>query len=120
MNLLPLRYPVETAIKFAVAAGVVPVGAMVFGYVYLFKMMAHMQSRLGPMEAGPHGSLQVIMEGVKFLQKEDLVPRGADKTIFKLAPIVAVASTFLIYAVIPVGPDLVISNLDVGVFYALA
>jgi NADH-quinone oxidoreductase subunit H len=115
-----LSYPVETGIKLAVILGVVPVGAMVLGYVFLFKMMAHMQSRLGPMEAGPHGSLQVIMEGVKFLQKEDLVPRGADKTIFKMAPVVAIVSTFLIYAVIPVGPDLVISNLDVGVFYALA
>src|SRR5688500_3602368 len=103
-----------------VVLGVVPVGAMIFGYVFLFKMMAHMQSRLGPMEAGPHGSLQVIMEGVKFLQKEDLVPRGADKAIFKMAPIVAIVSTFLIYAVIPVGPDLVISDLDVGIFYALA
>jgi NADH-quinone oxidoreductase subunit H len=119
-QLLALSYPVETAIKLGVILGVVPVGAMIFGYVFLFKMMAHMQSRLGPMEAGPHGSLQVIMEGVKFLQKEDLVPRGADKTIFKMAPIVAIVSTFLIYAVIPVGPDLVISNLDVGIFYALA
>jgi NADH-quinone oxidoreductase subunit H len=60
------------------------------------------------------------MEGVKFLQKEDLVPAGADKTIFKMAPVIAIVSTFLIYAVIPVGPDLVISNLDVGIFYALA
>ena len=115
-----LSYPVETAIKLGVILGVVPVGAMIFGYVFLFKMMAHMQSRLGPMEAGPHGSLQVIMEGVKFLQKEDLVPDGADRTIFKMAPVIAIVSTFLIYAVIPIGPDLVISDLDVGIFYALA
>src|SRR3954453_16393311 len=122
MNVAELNYGIQTGIKLAVILGVVPVGAMIFGYVYLFKMMAHMQSRLGPMEAGPHGSLQVIMEGVKFLQKEDLVPRraGAHRTIFKMAPIVAIVSTFLIYAVIPVGPSLVISNLDVGVFYALA
>jgi NADH-quinone oxidoreductase subunit H len=83
-------------------------------------MMAHMQSRLGPMEAGPHGSLQVIMEGIKFLQKEDLMPTGADRWVFKAAPIVAIISTFLVYAVIPAGPDLVISKLDVGIFYALA
>ena len=115
-----LSYPVETAIKMGVVLGVIPVGAMIFGYVFLFKMMAHMQSRLGPMEAGPHGSLQVIMEGVKFLQKEDLMPANADSPVFKLAPMIAIMSTFLIYAVIPVGPDLVISNLDVGIFYALA
>jgi NADH-quinone oxidoreductase subunit H len=72
------------------------------------------------MEAGPHGSLQVIMEGVKFLQKEDLRPANADSVVFKAAPMIAVMSTFLIYAVIPVGPDLVIADLDVGIFYALA
>ncbi len=120
MELLALSYPVETAIKMAVILGVIPLGAMILGYVFLFKMMAHMQSRLGPMEAGPHGSLQVIMEGVKFLQKEDLMPRGADSIVYKAAPFIAVMATFLIYAVIPVGPDLVISDLDVGVFYALA
>ncbi|HUP84232.1 MAG TPA: complex I subunit 1 family protein [Acidimicrobiales bacterium] len=119
-SLLALSYPVETGIKMGVVLGVIPVGAMIFGYVFLFKMMAHMQSRLGPMEAGPHGSLQVIMEGVKFLQKEDLMPANADSPVFKMAPMIAIMSTFLIYAVIPVGPDLVISNLDVGIFYALA
>jgi NADH-quinone oxidoreductase subunit H len=120
MELLALSYGVETAIKMAVILGVIPLGAMILGYVFLFKMMAHMQSRLGPMEAGPHGSLQVIMEGVKFLQKEDLMPRGADSIVYKAAPFIAVMSTFLIYAVIPVGPDLSIADLDVGVFYALA
>jgi NADH-quinone oxidoreductase subunit H len=120
MELLALSYPVETAIKMAVVLGVIPLGAMILGYVFLFKMMAHMQSRLGPMEAGPHGSLQVLMEGVKFLQKEDLMPRGADSLVYKAAPFVAVMATFLIYAVIPIGPDLVIADLDVGVFYALS
>jgi NADH-quinone oxidoreductase subunit H len=115
-----LNYGIETAIKMGVVLAVIPVGAMVLGYVFLFKMMAHMQSRLGPMEAGPHGVLQVIAEGVKFLQKEDLMPDGADRWIFKTAPVVAIMSTFLVYAVIPAGPDLVISNLDVGIFYALA
>jgi len=115
-----LNYGIETAIKMAVVLGVIPVGAMIFGYVYLFKMMAHMQSRLGPMEAGPHGSLQVIMEGIKFLQKEDLMPTGADPWVFKMAPLIAILSTFLVYAVIPAGPDLVIAKLDVGIFYALA
>jgi NADH-quinone oxidoreductase subunit H len=118
-SLLALSYPIETAIKMGVILGVIPVGAMIFGYVFLFKMMAHMQSRLGPMEAGPHGSLQVIMEGVKFLQKEDLMPRNADSIVFKFAPVVAIMSTFLIYAVIPAGPDLVIADLDVGIFYAM-
>ncbi|MBW3557120.1 MAG: NADH-quinone oxidoreductase subunit H, partial [Actinobacteria bacterium] len=118
--MLALSYPVETAIKMGAVLAVIPVGALILVYVFLFKMMSHMQSRLGPMEAGFHGTLQPVVEGVKFLQKEDLIPNGADRRIFALAPLVVIIATFLIYAVIPAGPDLVISNLDVGVFYALA
>src|SRR3546814_13604549 len=53
-------------------------GAGTFVIVFLFKMMSFMQSRLGPMEAGPHGSLQLLAEVGKWLQKEDLVPERAD------------------------------------------
>lgn len=113
-------YAWVTALKMLILLAVVPVSAIVFGYVFLFKMMAHMQSRLGPMEAGPHGVLQPIAEGIKFLQKEDLMPDGADPWVFRLAPFIGVVSTFLIFAVIPIGPDLTVSNLDVGIFYALA
>ncbi len=120
MSVLALSYAVETAIKMGAVLAVIPVGALILVYVFLFKMMSHMQSRLGPMEAGFHGTLQPVVEGIKFLQKEDIMPNGADRRIFALAPLVVIISTFLIYAVIPAGPDLVISNLDVGVFYALA
>ena len=119
-HVVALSYPVETAIKMGVMLGIVPVGALVFGYVFLFKMMSHMQSRLGPMEAGFHGTLQPIAEGIKFLQKEDLMPDKSDRRIFGLAPIVVILSTFLIYAVIPAGTDLVVSDLDTGIFYAMA
>ena len=118
--MLGLSYWVETGIKMGAVLAVIPVGALILVYVFLFKMMSHMQSRLGPMEAGFHGTLQPVVEGVKFLQKEDLVPDGADRRIFGMAPLVVIMATFLIYAVIPAGPDLVISDLDVGVFYALA
>ena len=66
------------------AAVLVPAGAFV--YLYLFKMVSFMQSRLGPMEAGPYGLLQPLAEVGKFIQKEDIVPERADKTLFKLAP----------------------------------
>src|SRR4051812_10129033 len=82
--------------------------------------MAHMQSRLGPMEAGPHGSLQLMADGGKFIQKELLAPARADRRIYFLAPIVVLISTFLIFVVIPAGPVLVAENLDTGVFFALA
>ena len=64
---------------------ILPAGAFV--YVFLFKMMSFMQSRLGPMEAGPHGSIQLLAEVGKFLQKEDIVPERADRRLFFLAPV---------------------------------
>jgi NADH-quinone oxidoreductase subunit H len=99
---------------------VVPAGALILGYVFLLKMMSHMQSRLGPMEAGPHGTLQLVADGVKFLQKEDIFPDRADKWVFASAPLVVLLGTFLLYAVIPAGPDLIIADVDTGIFLALA
>src|SRR4051794_22784565 len=100
------------------AAVLLPAGAFV--NLFLFKMVSFMQSRLGPMEAGPHGQLQLIAEVGKFLQKEDLTPAKADEKLFKLAPYLIVASVLLVYVVVPFGPDAYFTNLDVGIFYALA
>jgi NADH-quinone oxidoreductase subunit H len=100
---------------------IIPLGALILGYVFLLKMMSHMQSRLGPMDPGGfHGWFQLVGDGMKFLQKEDIMPGEADKRVFATAPVVVVISTFLVFLVIPMGPDLVVKNLDVGVFYALA
>ncbi len=99
-------------------AVLLPAGTIV--YLFLFKMMSFMQSRLGPMEAGPYGSLQLVAEVGKWLQKEDIVPERADKFIFKIAPIVVLVSTFLLVAVVPFGPDAYFTNFETGVFYALA
>jgi NADH-quinone oxidoreductase subunit H len=121
MLALSLPYWQTTAIKLAAVFVIIPVGGLLLGYVFLLKMMAHMQSRLGPMDPGGfHGWFQNIGDAVKFIQKEDIIPEKADKWVFSLAPYIAVMSTFLLFLVIPAGPDLVISNLQVGVFYALA
>ena len=72
-------------------AVLLPAGTIV--YVFLFKMMSFMQSRLGPMEAGPYGSMQLFAEVGKWLQKEDIVPDRADARIFKMAPIIVLVST---------------------------
>jgi len=109
------------AIKTVIVMGLIPAGALVLGYTFLLKMMSHMQSRLGPMDPGGfHGWFQLIGDGIKFMQKEDIIPAGADKRVFKMAPAVVVLSTFLMFVVLPGGPDFVVANLDVGVFYALA
>jgi NADH-quinone oxidoreductase subunit H len=99
-------------------AVLLPAGTIV--YLFLFKMMSFMQSRLGPMEAGPYGSMQLFAEVGKWLQKEDIAPEKADKRIFKLAPLIVLVSTFLLVAVVPFGPDAYFTNFDAGVFYMLA
>jgi NADH-quinone oxidoreductase subunit H len=86
------------------------------------KVMAHMQARLGPMYAGGfHGWAQLIADGVKFVQKEDITPRAADGPVFKLAPGVALLPYLVVLLVIPLGPgDLVGQPLDIGLFFVLA
>ncbi|TRZ73547.1 MAG: NADH-quinone oxidoreductase subunit NuoH [Actinobacteria bacterium] len=99
-------------------AVLLPAGTIV--YLFLFKMMSFMQSRLGPMEAGPYGSLQLVAEVGKWLQKEDIQPTNADKPVFKMAPIIVLMSTFLLVVVVPFGPDAWFTDLETGIFYALA
>ncbi|HSH22961.1 MAG TPA: NADH-quinone oxidoreductase subunit NuoH [Acidimicrobiales bacterium] len=113
-------YWATTLLKVLVVLGLIPAGAIILGYVFLLKMMSHMQSRLGPMEAGPHGSLQLVADGLKFIQKEDIFPERSDRFVFAAAPIVVLLSTFLLYIVIPAGPRLIIEDLDTGIFFALA
>jgi NADH-quinone oxidoreductase subunit H len=84
--------------------------------------MAHMQGRLGPMYAGAfHGWAQLIADGIKFVQKEEVVPRDADRSVFRLAPVVALLPYLVALLVIPLGPgDLVAQPLDIGLFLVLA
>jgi NADH-quinone oxidoreductase subunit H len=109
-----------TTLKVVCIIGALLTGSLILVYGFLFKMMAHMQSRLGPMEAGPHGSFQLFAEVGKFLQKEDLFPTKADRRVFAMAPFVVLISTFLVYLVIPAGPRLVVEDFDTGIFFALA
>lgn len=102
------------------AAVLLPAGTFV--YLFLFKMVSFMQSRLGPMEAGPFGSMQLLAEVGKWMQKEDLVPERADRRLFKLAPYLVVGTVLLVYLAIPFGPDMTFTGngFQAGVFYALA
>ena len=117
---IELAYWQQTVLRalLGLVAVLLPAGTLV--YLFLFKMMSFMQSRLGPMEAGPYGSLQLLAEVGKFLQKEDLIPAAADRVVFKLAPFVVLISTFLLVLVIPAGPDLWFIDIDTGIFLALA
>ncbi|MEV6343315.1 complex I subunit 1 family protein [Actinoplanes sp. NPDC051851] len=86
------------------------------------KVMAHMQGRLGPMYAGAfHGWAQLVADGVKFVQKEDIHPDGSDRTVFRLAPMVALFPYLVVILTIPLGPNgLVAQSLDIGLFLVLA
>jgi NADH-quinone oxidoreductase subunit H len=96
---------------------VVPLGV---GYAE-HKVLAHMQARMGPMEAGAfHGWAQLIADGVKFIQKENVVPAEADRTIFSLAPAVAMVPYIAILVVLPFSDTLFALNLDVGIFFVMA
>ena len=81
-------YWVALVLKAAVVLGVFLVVPLAVGYME-HKVLAHMQARLGPMEAGAfHGWAQLVADGVKFIQKEDVVPAAADSGVFSLAPAV--------------------------------
>ncbi|MFI7588051.1 NADH-quinone oxidoreductase subunit NuoH [Spongisporangium articulatum] len=85
------------------------------------KVMAHMQGRLGPMYAGGfHGWAQLVADGVKFAQKEDVIPAAADRAVFKLAPAVALVPYIVALAAIPLSPTLVAADLNAGLLFVLA
>jgi NADH-quinone oxidoreductase subunit H len=111
---------VQLVIKLLVAALIIPGVGMVVGFAEM-KLSAKMQSRVGPYFAGGRwGWAQLIADGVKFFQKEDLVPAEADRPVYKWAPVLVLVSAVAILVPIPLGPDVVARNLDLGVFYVLA
>jgi NADH-quinone oxidoreductase subunit H len=85
------------------------------------KISAFMQARLGPMRVGKWGLLQPIADAVKLLTKEDLVPEKADPYIFRYAPYIAVAATFITFSVVPFAPDWgVITDINIGLLFVLS
>jgi NADH-quinone oxidoreductase subunit H len=85
------------------------------------KVMAHMQGRVGPMYAGGfHGWAQLIADGVKFAQKEDVLPARADPAVFRLAPAVAMIPYLVAMAFVPLAPGWVGVDVDAGLLVVLA
>jgi NADH-quinone oxidoreductase subunit H len=115
-----MNFWLELIIKLLLMLVVVLGAALVTIYAEL-KVGSHMQTRIGPYYAGGRwGWAQPLADGAKFLQKEDLAPAKADKTVFRFAPYVVMMSTLAVFAVIPMGPDVVATNLDLGVYFILA
>ncbi|MEU0570998.1 NADH-quinone oxidoreductase subunit NuoH [Nonomuraea sp. NPDC005983] len=110
----------DVVLSFAVILVVFLLLPLVIGQTE-HKVMAHMQSRLGPMYAGRfHGWAQLIADGVKFAQKEDVIPAAADRRIFMIAPGVALVPYLVVLIVIPFDRDRVAVDLDLGLFFVLA
>lgn len=89
--------------------------------VYMERRVAgFFQERLGPNRVGPQGSLQLVMDIFKLLSKEDIVPAGADKFVYKAAAYAIFVPTILVYMVIPFGKGMNVIDLNLGLFYILA
>ncbi len=117
---LMANFWVALVLKLALVALLIPLIGMVIGFAEM-KLSAKMQARVGPYFAGGRwGWAQLIADGVKFFQKEDLIPRDADRPVFKYAPVVVMMGTVALFVVIPFGPSLIFRDLSVGIFYALA
>src|SRR5437762_3530139 len=85
------------------------------------KISAFMQARLGPMRVGPYGLSQPVADAIKLLTKEDLRPDKADPYIFFFAPFISVAAAFIVFAVVPFGPDWgVITDINIGLLLVLS
>ncbi|MGP4099821.1 NADH-quinone oxidoreductase subunit NuoH [Nonomuraea sp. KM90] len=110
----------EVVLSFVVILVVFLVLPLIVGQTE-HKVMAHMQSRLGPMYAGGfHGWAQLIADGVKFAQKEDVIPAAADRRIFMIAPGVALVPYLVVLIAIPIDRGLVAVDLELGLFFVLA
>jgi NADH-quinone oxidoreductase subunit H len=112
----------EVVIMFLAALTICTVCALAFmGLTYAErKVVARIQDRIGPNQAGPYGLLQPIADGIKMFTKEDTTPAEADRWVYNFAPLVIAVFALLSYAVVPFAPGVVGTNLNIGVFYVIA
>ena len=113
-----LGWLVPTALQ-TLALMVVLLVALAFLLYFDRKVWAAVQMRKGPNVVGPFGILQSFADFFKFVFKEIVIPAGADRTIFIVAPLLSFVLAFIGWAVVPVGPGLVVADINVGILYLL-
>ncbi|MHB1793793.1 MAG: NADH-quinone oxidoreductase subunit NuoH [Acidobacteriaceae bacterium] len=112
----------------SIASAILSVIAIVLVFALLFavttvlerKGLGRIQNRYGPNRVGPAGFFQPLADGVKSLTKEDLVPRSADQVVHFMAPVLLVIAAFLAYAVLPVGRNMVLTDMNAGILFFFA
>lgn len=103
---------------------VVILGFILFAVLYMIwglrRVMGYIQARIGPNRVGPQGLLQTVADALKLLQKEDVIPEGADKWLFTIAPFIVFVPAYLVYVVMPFGKGLIAKDLNIGIVYVSA
>lgn len=120
-NVWPAGLQTVVLILLKIVAILAPLMVAVAYYTYFErKVIGYMHVRLGPNRVGPRGWLQPIADAMKLIFKEIVIPSGADKKIFLLAPVLAMAPALAAWAVIPFDEGMVLADINVGLLYVLA
>ncbi len=118
-DLSPLAW---LGLKSLQVTGFVLILSVILAFLILMdrKVWAAVQMRRGPNVVGPFGLLQSFADLLKFVFKEIIIPAGSDKVLFILAPIITLVMAFVAWAVVPIAPGWVMSDINIGVLYILA
>ena len=120
MDVLGLVKELGIIVAIAVAVLLFMMVAVLYIILKLRWVIARIQSRLGPNRTGPWGVAQTIADALKLFQKEDIIPRGADRWLFTIAPALVFIPAYLVYVVIPFGEGATPHSLNVGAIYITA
>ncbi len=125
INLIFPDFPMElgTVLAMLICAGIFVAVVPLLPLVLVLaerKVAARFQNRTGPMRVGPWGTLQTLADGIKLIFKEDFIPQQGDKLLFRLAPYIMFACSFAVFAAIPFGQNILVSDFNIGIFYIMA
>ncbi|MGI6469694.1 MAG: NADH-quinone oxidoreductase subunit NuoH [Syntrophomonadaceae bacterium] len=106
-------------VQWAIIIAIVTVNVIILIWLER-KVSGFIQERLGPNRLGPFGAFQTIADAMKLLTKEDIIPSRADRWIFMSAPLLFIVVAVMLYAVLPLGKDMAVVDLNVGLFYFIS